>query len=201
MISKSIATSLFLVALAGGLSANATVKIGQPSPDFTLVNSKGETVKLSQFKDKTVVLEWFNPECPYVKKFYDSSTMQAMQKEHTAAGGVWLTIASSAPGKEGYLDKDLAKKTFDEKNMSSTHLLLDSKGTVGRLYAAKTTPHMYVIDKGVLVYQGAIDDRPSATSKSLSGAQNYVRQALTSLSEAKPITMASTKPYGCSVKY
>lgn len=198
---------LLALSLVLSVATHAAVKTGDAAPDFSLPGHDGKTYKLSEFKaqGKTVVLEWFNKDCPYVHKFYDSKTMQGLQKEQTGKGVVWLTIASSAEGKEGHLTVAEAKKVRDDKGMGNTALLLDDKGVVGKLYAAKTTPHMYVIDKtGKLVYQGAIDDRPSAAAKSLEGAQNYVTAALASLADPKtngPIKNASTTPYGCSVKY
>jgi len=184
------------------LAQAAPLKSGEAAPDFTLKGADGKTYKLSQFKGKTVVLEWFNKDCPYVKKFYDSKTMQALQKEQTGKGTVWLTVISSATGKEGHLTAADATKVMTDKGMAATALLLDEKSEVGKLYSAKTTPHMFVIDKkGLLAYQGAIDDRPSATLKSLEGAQNYVSAALTSLDKGEAVKTASTTPYGCSVKY
>jgi len=182
--------------------AAAPLKTGDMAPDFSLQGADGKTYKLSQFKGKNVVLEWFNKDCPYVKKFYDSKTAQGLQKEATAKSTVWLTVISSVPGKEGYLAPADAKKVMEEKGMAATALLIDDKGTVGKMYSAKTTPHMFVIDKaGKLAYQGAMDDRPSATSKSLVGATNYVSLALAAVEKGEPVKTASTTPYGCSVKY
>lgn len=202
-------------------SATPLPKIGEKAPDFTLKGSDGKTYSLAELvggqKEKKkkdgagniVVLEWFNKDCPYVRKFYDSKTMQLLQKELTGPskksdepGVVWLTIISSAKGKEGYLAPEEAAMVREEKGMSSTALLLDDGGTVGGLYHAKTTPHMFVIDgAGRLAYQGAIDDRPSATVKSLEGAQNYVRAAVVALKKGEKVKNASTTPYGCSVHY
>lgn len=175
---------------------------GRPAPDFSLKGVDGKSYKLSQFKGKIVVLEWFNPECPFVHKFYDSKTMQGLQKDAAANGTIWLTINSSAAGKNGNLTADSGAQIFKDQGMNSAALLLDEKGTVARLYSAKTTPHMFVIDKtGKLVYQGAIDDRPSAQPSSLDGAQNYVTLALAALAGGQPMKTASSAPYGCSVKY
>lgn len=182
--------------------AAAPLKSGEMAPDFSLQGADGKAYKLSQFKGKTVVLEWFNKDCPYVKKFYDSKTTQGLQKDAAGKSVVWLTIISSASGKEGHLAAADAQKVMIEKGMASTALLLDDKGVVGKLYSAKTTPHMFVIDKaGKLAYQGAMDDRPSATMKSLEGATNYVTAALASVEKGEPVKTASTTPYGCSVKY
>jgi peroxiredoxin len=181
----------------------AGIKTGEKAPDFTLMGADDVPYKLSKFKGKTVVLEWFNNDCPYVRKFYDSQTMQKLQKEATAKGTVWLTVISSAVGKEGHMDAATATKIRTERGMGNTAILLDPNGEVGlKLYNAKTTPHMYIINKeGVLVYQGAIDDRPSAQPKTLIGAQNYVSAALAALEKGEAIKDATTTPYGCSVKY
>lgn len=193
---------ILLFALVSAQIAGAAINSGSAAPDFTLNGSDGKSYKLSQFKGKTVVLEWFNNDCPFVKKFYDTKTMQALQAEQKAKGVVWLTIVSSAPGKEGHLDAAGAQALYKERGMASTTILMDDKGTVGKMYGAKTTPHMYVIDaSGKLAYQGAIDDRPSAQPKSLEGAQNYVTAALTALEKKQPVKTASSTPYGCSVKY
>ncbi|NJL25077.1 MAG: redoxin domain-containing protein [Calothrix sp. SM1_5_4] len=193
---------LSFFAFAGMAQAKGPLNTGASAPDFTLAGADGKAYKLSQFKGKTVVLEWFNKDCPYVRKFYDVKAMQKLQQDATGKGVVWLTIVSSAEGKEGHLKTEEAMKVVQEKGIASTAFLLDAKGEVGRLYAAKTTPHMYIVDKaGKLVYQGAIDDRPSAQAKSLEGAQNYVTAALASLEKGEQIKNPSTTPYGCSVKY
>lgn len=194
--------SMLLVLMFAPLVLMAEPKTGDASPDFSLPAADGKTYKLSQFKGKTVVLEWFNKDCPYVRKFYDSKVMQALQKEQSDKGIVWLSIISSAAGKEGAIDPDQAQKLMSDWGMAATAILFDNKGEVGKKYGAKTTPHMYVIDKaGKLTYQGAIDDRPSAAKKSLEGAQNYVSAALASMAKGEPVKTASTTPYGCSVKY
>ena len=188
-----------------GAWASAALQPGDVAPDFSLKGADGKTYKLSEFKERPghpgqpVVLEWFNQDCPFVHKYYDSKTMQGLQSESRKNYGVaWLTIVSSAPGKQGHLKSEDAMKVKQDKGMNNTALLMDEDSTVARMYGAKTTPHMFVIDKnGLLAYQGAIDDKPSANPKSLEGAQNYVRKALMAL----PLTSASTTPYGCSVKY
>jgi peroxiredoxin len=180
--------------------AHAALQSGAKAPDFTARGSDGKIYKLSQFKGKTVVLEWFNKDCPYVHKFYDTGTMQALQGKMHEKDVVWLTVASSAEGKEGYMSMLTAEKVRMEKKMASTALLLDNKGEVARLYSARTTPHMFVIGPdGVLVYQGAMDDQPSAGKDSLKGAKNYVEAAVAAL--PGKVAIASTVPYGCSVKY
>ncbi len=193
---------IIAVGLALALPAFAAPKSGEAAPDFTLKGSDGKDYKLSQFKGKTVILEWFNNDCPYVKKHYDSKNMQNIQKEQTGKGAVWLAIISSVKGKEGYVDAAGANKLIADRGMAVTALLLDDTGKVGKQYGAKTTPHMFIIDKdGKVVYQGAIDDRPSASVKSLDGAMNYVTAAMTSIQKGEPVKTASTTPYGCSVKY
>lgn len=198
----SVCALLFAIHATAATPPATLPKSGEAAPDFTLPGADGKTYKLSQFKGKTVVLEWFNNDCPYVKKFYDTKTMQGWQKAETGKGTVWLSIISSAPGKEGHVDAKGAMKIVADRGMASTAVLLDNDGKVGKTFGAKTTPHMYVIDKaGKLVYQGAIDDRPTATTKSLEGAQNYVLAALTAIEKGEPVKNASTTPYGCSVKY
>lgn len=198
-----MAVSVSQVAFAAAVkNAAPALKVGDAAPDFSAQGSDGKTYKLSELKGKTVVLEWYNKDCPYVRKFYDAKKMQDFQREVTGNGVVWLSVASSAPGKEGFLDSAAATKTRTDSGMGSTALLLDADGKMATAYSAKTTPHMFVIDKkGLIAYQGAIDDRPSANPKSLDGAQNYVKAALLSLDKGEPVKTASTAPYGCSVKY
>lgn len=182
--------------------AAQALEAGAAAPSFKLQGADGKVYELSQFKGKTVVLEWFNHGCPFVQKYYDTKTMQALQAKYTGKGVVWLSIVSSAPKKQGHDTAEGHRKTAAEKGTKSTAILLDEKGEAGRLYGAKTTPHMFVIDpKGTLVYQGAIDDQPTPESDDLPKAKNYVAAALDSVLAKKPIEMASTKPYGCSVKY
>lgn len=177
-------------------------EVGKAAPDFKLTDLDGKTRSLSEFKGKHVVLEWINHGCPFVKKHYGSNNMQTLQKETAAQGVVWLSIASSAKGKEGYMDQAEWKKTLTDTGSTPTAVLLDEKGKAGKAYGAKTTPHMFVVNPaGVLVYKGAIDDRPTYEAKDVEGAKNYVRQALAESIAGKPVTEASTKPYGCSVKY
>ena len=183
-------------------ASTTTATVGQTAPAFTLTDTSGKKHSLSDFSGKTVVLEWVNHECPFVKKHYGSGNMQALQREATGKGVVWLSVNSSAPGKQGHLDAKLGAAAIAEKKSASTALLLDSEGTVGKLYGAKTTPHMYVIDaKGTLVYAGAIDDKPSTDPADVTGAKNYVRAALDEVLAGKPVTTATTQSYGCSVKY
>jgi peroxiredoxin len=176
--------------------------VGKPAPGFTLSDAEGTKRSLSDYKGKYVVLEWVNHGCPFVKKHYNSDNMQSLQKEFTAKDVVWLSISSSAKGKEGYQTPAEWKKTTQEKGAAPTAVLLDAEGRVGKLYGAKTTPHMFVIDpQGVLVYKGAIDDTPSADEKDAKTAKNYVRAALEESMAGKPVSVSATKSYGCSVKY
>lgn len=180
----------------------ADAKVGSPAPDFTTIDSNGVTHSLSNFKGKKVVLEWFNNECPYVVKHYDSKNMQALQKKYTAQDIVWLTINSSAPGKQGHVDGAAANALIKEHESAQTAFLLDADGTIGKLYGARTTPHMYIIDEaGVLQYAGAIDSNSSSRQSTIADATNYVTSALNNLAANKAVDPANTEPYGCSVKY
>jgi hypothetical protein len=176
--------------------------IGQPAPDFTLQGGDGKTHSLSDFKGKFVVLEWTNPQCPFVKRFYGTGSMQALQKTETTKGVVWLRINSSAPGHEGSQTvSDLASYVKDQ-GVNSTESLLDPDGKVGHIYGARTTPHMFVIDsKGVLIYAGGIDNDPTPDASNLPPTTNYVTAALDEAMAGKPVTNASEQAYGCSVKY
>ena len=177
-------------------------KVGQAAPAFTATDMNGTPRSLSEFKGKYVVLEWHNQSCPFVKKHYESGNMQKLQKELTAKGAVWLSIISSAPGAQGYVTAEEEKKYLAEKQATPTAVLFDPEGTIGHAYGAKTTPHMFVIDgKGVLIYAGAIDDNPSSDAADAATAKNYVRAAFDESSAGKPVTTASTAPYGCGVKY
>lgn len=202
----------FVLALSLGFTFAATAapapKAGDLAPDFSLKGSDGKTYKLSELKGQTVVLEWFNPECPFVKKFYKKSTaMVDLQKEavHPHAGTppvIWLTIDSSAKGKQGHLTEKEAAKVRQEFNMQNTALLVDPGSKIAKLYHAQTTPSFYIIDNtGKIAYEGAVDDQPSADPETLKGAHNYVLEALGSLANNRSVPKSSTTPYGCSVKY
>ena len=194
----AIAAALSIVA-APVLAAPA---IGQPAPGFTAKDGDGKTRSLSEFKGKTVVLEWTNAGCPYVQKHYESGNMQGLQKAAAKDGVVWLTLISSAPGKQGYVSPAEAKTWKSATGAGSTALLLDPAGQVGHAYAAKTTPHMYVVNgAGKLVYMGGIDDKPTADPASLKGAKNYVSAALSDVKAGRPVATAVSKPYGCTIKY
>lgn len=198
-----VAAAFTVSALAAAVAHAADVaKVGAPAPAFTATDLSGKSRSLSEFKGKYVVLEWHNQGCPFVKKHYDSGNMQKLQSELTAKGAVWLSIISSAPGKQGFVTPEEEKTYLTAQKATPTEVLFDPEGTVGKAYGAKTTPHMYVIDdKGVLIYAGAIDDNPSSEAADAATAKNYVRAAFDEASAGKPVTTASTAPYGCSVKY
>ncbi len=200
-ISTILIGSLFSVPLAVSL-AWSTPTVGQPAPAFTLPDSQGKTRSLDEFKGKYVVLEWFNDECPFVRKHYDSGNMQKLQQTYTGKGVIWLSIDSSASGKEGYMTADQANQVIAKNKAAPTAMLLDSAGTVGHLYASKNTPTMFIIDpKGVLIYKGGMDDRPTTDVADIQGAKSYVSLALDEALAGKPVSTPVTKPYGCSVKY
>jgi peroxiredoxin len=199
---KIATLTLSLLAAFSILAHAAGPEIGKPAPDFTLKDQAGKSHSLADFKGKTVVLEWFNYGCPFVKKHYESGNMQKLQKQAADDGVVWLSIVSSAEGKQGYLKPEEAEAKMKELNMSSAALLLDPEGTVGKAYSARTTPDMFVINgEGVLVYKGAIDDKPTPSAADIEGSKNYVVEALAEVKAGKPVTTAETKSYGCSVKY
>ncbi len=202
MIKTYFLSALAALTLLAAPVAHAAAVVGKPAPAFTGTDSNGKTHKLSDFKGKIVVLEWTNPECPFVKKHYDSKNMQDLQSTYTGKDVVWLTVNSSAEGEQGYQTADDANKYLTDKESKPTARLLDPTGEIGKLYDAKVTPHMYVIDKdGTLVYQGAIDDNDSSNPADAATAKSYVGAALDSLLVGKPIETAVTKPYGCGVKY
>ena len=191
-----------VVALAASGAAQATAKIGQAAPAFEVAGAAGKPVKLSDFNGKYVVLEWTNEGCPFVQKHYKTGNMQGLQKEFTGKDVAWLTVFSSAEGKQGYVDAAGAKKFAADNKTASTAMLLDDTGKVGKLYDAMTTPHMYVIDPaGKLIYMGGIDDTPSADSADIPKSKNFVQLALNEALAGKPVTTPVSKPYGCSVKY
>jgi peroxiredoxin len=187
------------LALAGAAQA-ATV--GKPAPDFTLTDVSGKKVSLADFKGKNVVLEWNNPNCPFVVKHYDTTNMQGLQKASVGADTVWLTVNSTNPKHQDFMSNDKLAGYVKDQKAAPTSYLVDADGKVGQLYAAKTTPHMYIIDaKGTLVYNGAIDDKRSAKKEDVAGAKNYVTVAMQEIKAGKAVSNATTTPYGCSVKY
>jgi peroxiredoxin len=194
-------TLLFMFAL-GTFVIAAEAKIDEPAPTFKLKDNKGKEYALADFKGKYVVLEWVNFDCPFVRKHYDSGHMQKLQKTYQDKDVVWLSICSSAEGKQGYFaGKDLDARLKKEKAVPTAYLL-DESGKVGNAYGAKTTPHMYIIDtKGILIYAGGIDDKPSTKINDVETAQNYVISVLDAALAGKPIPVKTSTPYGCSVKY
>ncbi|HEY5751801.1 MAG TPA: thioredoxin family protein [Chthoniobacterales bacterium] len=194
--------TLALCVLGFVAPAFAAVETGKPAKDFTLKDTSGKEVSLADYKGKFVVLEWYNPDCPFVKKHYDSANMQKLQAEYTKKGVVWLSINSSAPGKQGYYSPTEYSKIAEAKKTAPTALLLDHDGKVGRLYNAKTTPEIFIINpEGTLIYQGGIDNKPSTDQADIATATNYVRITLDAAETGKPVPVGTTKPYGCSVKY
>lgn len=207
-ISRTRIMALHLVALCamaaglGSTARSAGPQIGQPAPDFTAKDSKGSPLTLSQYRGKTVVLEWTNAECPYTHKHYASGNMQGIQGLAQKSGVVWLTVISSAPGKQGYVNGPAADALTVSRGAAPTAVLLDPSGTLGRLYGAKTTPHMFVIDKnGALQYMGAIDSIATAAAGDIPHAEPYLKEAMLAVAQGSQVAHAVTTPYGCSVKY
>lgn len=201
-MSKWMYAGIAAVALAAAPGTARAPVNGQPAGNFALTDMTGKTVKLSDYRGKTVVLEWNNPGCPFVQKHYNSGNMQKTQGAARADGVVWLTINSGAPGKQGHMTPAEAQAFVAKAQAQPTDYLLDPKGVVGKGYGAKTTPHLYIIDgAGTLVYQGGIDDKPTADAGDIAGARNHVLAALTEIKAGKPVSVAETRPYGCSVKY
>ncbi len=190
-----------LAMLAAPLLISAA-RVGEPAPDFTATASNGKIFRLSDYRGKFVVLEWHNNGCPYVRKHYNSGNMQRLQKQWTARGVVWFTIISSAPGKQGYVTASEENDYLARMQAAPTAALLDPTGEIGHLYGAKTSPQMVVINpQGVVIYDGAIDDRPTTDLGDIPGATNYVNLALEKAMAGKPVETPATRPYGCSVKY
>jgi len=176
--------------------------VGKPAQDFTLPDSNGKDHSLSEYKGKIVVLEWLSHDCPFVKKHYNSGNMQKLQKTYTEKGVIWFSIISSAPGKQGYYTPEEASEITKQKKAYPTAVLLDPDGDVGKLYGAKTTPHMFIINSdGMLVYNGAIDDIRSTKIEDISKAKNYTQIALDEVMAGKEVSIQTSQPYGCSVKY
>lgn len=192
--------TLLTLGLAWG--AAASPQVGQPAPDFSVTDTAGKTWTLADLKGKKVILEWTNHGCPFVRKHYATGNMQALQREATGAGYVWLSVISSSPGTQGHVTAEEADRLTVERKAAPTAVVLDPNGTMGQAYGAKTTPHMYVIDAvGTLVYMGGIDDRPTSDPEDIPGARNYVRLAMADLDAGRPLAYPATRPYGCSVKY
>ena len=206
--SLSTAAILAIAALGAGITTlgepatGAPVQIGQPAPDFTAKDSKGNGLTLSQYRGKTVVLEWTNADCPYTHKHYSSGNMQSIQALARKNGVVWLTVISSAPGKQGYVNGPAADALTESRSAVPTAVLLDPSGTLGRLYGAKTTPHMFVIDKnGALQYMGGIDSMATAEVSDIAKAEPFLQEAMLAVAQGSPVAHAVTRPYGCAVKY
>jgi len=196
----SAVVSALAVTLA--LPIARAARVGERAPDFTATDTKGKTQKLSDYQGKFVVLEWTNRGCPYTQKHYNSGNMQRLQREWTAKGVVWLTVLSSAPGKQGYLTAPEENAYLKQVNAAPTAVLLDPTGALGHLYDAKTTPHIFVINpQGTLIYNGAIDDKPTTDLADVNTAKNYLSAALEQAMSGKPVAVATSRPYGCSVKY
>jgi peroxiredoxin len=195
--------TLTLLASTLLFAAAHAATVGQAAPDFSLTDVNGKSVKLSDFKGKHVVLEWTNPGCPFVVKHYGSNNMQALQKDATTKGVVWLSVNSTSKSHGDYLEPTkLNAKMAGEWKAAPSYLLMDENGKVGQSYQAKTTPHMYVVDPaGKLVFAGGIDDKRSANPADIKGAKNFVRAALDESLAGKPVSVATATPYGCSVKY
>jgi peroxiredoxin len=195
----AIFVALLLYAAPASIFA---AKVGEAAPDFTGTASNGKTFHLADYRGKYVVLEWHNNGCPYVRKQYNSGNMQRLQKQWTGQGVVWFTILSSAPGKQGYVTASEENDYLAKEQAAPTAALLDPSGDIGHLYDAKTSPHMFVINpQGVVIYDGAIDDKPTTELSDVPGATNYVSLALEQAMAGKPVATAATRPYGCSVKY
>jgi peroxiredoxin len=184
------------------IAAVAAPQVGQPAPDFTATDSQGASHSLSQMRGKVVVLEWTNADCPYTRKHYTSGNMQSIQTLARENGVIWLSVISSAPGKQGYVTAQEENAYLKEMNAAPTAVLLDPTGALGHLYDAKTTPHMFVINpQGILIYNGAIDDHPTSDASDIPHSQNYLSLALEEALAGKPVAVATSRPYGCSVKY
>lgn len=195
---------IMLALIAGLISVNVWAEAvpGKPAPAFSVKDQNGQLHELSKYAGQWLVLEWFNKDCPYVKKHYDSGNMQALQAKFTDQDVVWLSVISSAKGKQGFLQSKEVNPLMKDKKMAATSVLLDVDGSMGKAYGAKTTPHMFVINpKGDVVYAGAIDDNDSANPDVIAKSKNLVSEALTAGMAGKPVAVASSKPYGCAVKY
>lgn len=200
---KSPLRLLAVATALAGFSLNAfAVRVGEPAPNFSAPDTHGQTIQLSQYRGKFVVLEWTNNGCPYTRKHYESGNMQALQKEWRGKGVVWLTILSSAPGKQGYMTASEENAYLAKEHADPTAALLDPTGKIGHEYEAKTTPNMYVIDpEGKLIYEGAIDDHPTPDPSDIKVSNNYVSDALAEAMKGQAVAVSYTRPYGCSVKY
>jgi hypothetical protein len=192
----------FLVALTAATSSAFALAVGQPAPAFEVKDTAGKVVKLSDFKGKHVVLEWTNPSCPFVQKHYGSQNMQGLQKDAAAQGVAWLSISSTAPGHSEYLPPTALAAKYQAWGSQASAMLMDDDGRIGKAYAARTTPHMYVVDpQGVLVYAGGIDDKRSTDPADVTTAKNFVKASLGELLSGRAVSTPTSAPYGCSIKY
>ncbi len=199
---RRLAFATALCALFAWTLTASAVRVGSQAPDFTGTDSHGQTHTLSQYRGQFVVLEWTNNGCPFTRKHYDSGNMQALQREWTGRGVIWLTILSSAQGQQGYMTASEENAYMARVHADPTAAILDPSGTIGHLYDAKTTPEMVVIDRsGKIIYQGAIDDHPTTDVADIPHSKNYVSEALSEAMDGQPIAVAYARPYGCSVKY
>lgn len=199
---KRIWLGLLIASFAASAGVVSALPPGSMAPDFKGVDSNGVQHSLAEYRGKFVVLEWANKGCPYEQKHYLSGNMESLQKQWTAKGVVWLSVISSAPGQQGYVTPAEENDYLRTMKASPTAVLLDPRGTIGHLYDARTTPHMFIIDPaGKIVYQGAVDDKPSPDPETLKSADNYLNDALNAAMVGKPVAVAVTRPYGCSVKY
>lgn len=199
VLTLAAAAAAAVALTAGAVVTAQAVTTGQPAPAFSVRDSNGQVRTLQEFAGKTIVLEWTNHDCPFVKAHYDSGAMQALQREAAADGVVWLSVISSAPGLQGHVAPQRANELTTTRNAAPSAVLLDPEGVMGRAYAARTTPHMFVIHDGAVVYQGAIDDNPRPRFNA--EAKNYVRAALADIEAGRPVAVGATQPYGCTVKY
>jgi peroxiredoxin len=203
-MNKTIFSYILLISFVLSVTTVAADKaeLDKPAPEFTLTDTNGKTHSLADFKGKYVVLEWVNFGCPFVKKHYNSGNMQKLQKTYTDKDIVWLSICSSGEGKQGFMEPDEINEELEERNAAMTAYLVDASGKVGKMYGARTTPHMYIINpKGVLVYAGGIDDIASTDTDDIGKAKNYISANLDLLLEGKGMDTQVSKPYGCGVKY
>jgi len=201
-MNMKISLAILMSSIATAAFALEPPPVGSAAPDFSLPDAKGSTHSLSQYKGKYVVLEWFNPECPFVKKHYGSGNMQKLQDQYTTKGVVWLTIDSNAAGTEGSITAEQAQKIAESWKTHQTAVLLDPEGKAGRAFGAKNTPHMVVINpEGKIAYEGAIDSKASPNPADIPSSTNYVKAALDESLAGKSVSTPQTKPYGCSVKY
>lgn len=197
-----IITSFFMAVFAVTFSAFSAPVVGKLAPEFTGTTFEGQQIRLSDFRGKPVVLEWTNHQCPYVRKHYSSGNMQKTQRALIEDGAIWISVISSAPGKQGYVTAAEARNLTASRGSYASYVVLDPEGHIGRQYNAKTTPHMFIVNEtGNLVYQGAIDDIPSASTRTLKDAKNLVLAAWSDLQSDREVNLPQTKPYGCTVKY